>query len=88
MQAKDIPDQAVLDAVWAILDRTDHRSVSRWDLAAEFPLVPEKVLMAKARKLIRRRQLEGCVCGCAGDFTLAALIPGARYIPPQLRSLA
>lgn len=30
--------------------------------------VPEKVIMAKARKMIRRKLLTGCWCGCRGDF--------------------
>lgn len=30
--------------------------------------MPEKVIRAKARKLIRRGVLDGCACGCRGDF--------------------
>jgi hypothetical protein len=59
---------------------------SRWDIAAilaghpehvgtaescqDFPAVPAKVVLAKARKLIRRHLLNGCACGCRGDFTI------------------
>lgn len=34
------------------------------------PGYPEKVVLAKARKLIRRGLLDGCYCGCRGDFEL------------------
>lgn len=39
-------------------------------LVDKFPAVPWKVLRAKARKLINRRLLDGCCCGCRGDFEL------------------
>lgn len=56
---------------------------SRWDVAtvlaghpelvgvstADWPNMPPKVVLAKARKLIRRGLLDGCDCGCRGDFT-------------------
>lgn len=72
MQAKDIPDVAMLQAVenariafggaWAIRNR---------DLDPKhFPGVPEKVCQAKRAKLIKRGLMQGCTCGCRGDFTL------------------
>lgn len=55
---------------------------TRWDVAAvlaghpehvggppvDYPNMPEKVLLAKARKLIRRGLVDGCPCGCRGEF--------------------
>lgn len=55
---------------------------TRWDLAAvlaghpedvgaapvDYPGMPEKLVLAKARKLINQRKLSGCWCGCRGDF--------------------
>lgn len=32
------------------------------------PAIPLKVVLAKARKLIRRGLLTGCACGCRGEF--------------------
>lgn len=50
--------------------------VSRWDieraLAAteRYPNVPEKVLLAKLRAMVKRKILDGCTCGCRGDFEI------------------
>lgn len=35
------------------------------------PEVPQKVVLAKARKLIKRGLVSGCACGCRGDFERA-----------------
>lgn len=42
-----------------------------WDLARLFPDAPEKVVLAKLRKLIKRGLITGCTCGCRGDFELS-----------------
>lgn len=34
----------------------------------DVPGVPEKLVLAKASKMIRRGRLDGCACGCRGDF--------------------
>lgn len=34
----------------------------------DVPGVPKKVVLAKAQRLIDRRLLDGCTCGCRGDF--------------------
>lgn len=55
---------------------------SRWDIAAvltghaehvatapqDYPDMPQKIVLAKAKRLIRRKLLDGCYCGCRGDF--------------------
>lgn len=38
-----------------------------WDLAEYFN-VSEKIIRAKAAKLIKRGRMDGCTCGCRGDF--------------------
>ncbi|WP_431895836.1 hypothetical protein [Micromonospora haikouensis] len=38
-------------------------------VAEDGPGLPELLVRAKARKLIRRGLLDGCYCGCRGDFT-------------------
>jgi hypothetical protein len=32
--------------------------------------VPEKVVRAKAKRLIKRGLIDGCACGCRGDFRI------------------
>ena len=32
--------------------------------------VPEKLILAKMKKLINRGVVDGCCCGCRGDFTI------------------
>lgn len=67
IQAKHVPDAAVLAIVDGIRERED-RWTHTWDLEPAFPGVPPKVLRAKMASLIRRGILEGCTCGCRGDF--------------------
>jgi hypothetical protein len=68
MQAKDISDEAFLAAVQGA---TRGPWATRWDVTAALE-APEKVVLAKARKLIRRGLLDGCACGCRGDFQVPA----------------
>jgi hypothetical protein len=81
--ARDIPDRLFLAAVdAATLDGAGW--ATRWHVGMvlgglplqpfvdEVPGVPAKVVLAKARRLIRRGLLSGCDCGCRGDFELTA----------------
>jgi hypothetical protein len=59
-------------------------TATRWDVTAvlaghpelvgsgeahrDFPGLPPKVVLAKAKKLLRRGVIDGCACGCRGDF--------------------
>ena len=48
---------------------------NRWDLGRDLNRVletevPEKVVLAKIEKMIRRGRLNGCGCGCRGDLTV------------------
>lgn len=72
MQCKDIPDATFLDAVRAAPGGVVGWRL-RWEVhaALEEALgvdVPEKLLMAKARRLESRGLLGGCTCGCRGDW--------------------
>jgi hypothetical protein len=31
--------------------------------------IPEKVVLAKAKRLVQRGVINGCACGCRGDFS-------------------
>lgn len=45
-------------------------SLNRTQVCEVWPEIPEKVIIAKLRNLIRKGFVEGCVCGCRGDFHL------------------
>ncbi len=81
MQAKDIPDEAFIAAVAACSVRQAaawnnpgawcHRWGVRDELTEALGVdVPEKVVLAKARTLIKQKRMAGCACGCRGDFDL------------------
>lgn len=73
IHAKDISDVEMLRVVAAINDPSGAR---RWaltyDLDEALPSFPRKVVLAKARQLIKRGLLDGCGCGCRGDFEITA----------------
>ena len=78
--ARDIPDAEFLHAV-RITPGVDGSTADdawrmRWQvrttLQARLGEIPEKVFLAKARRLMRRNQLGGCGCGCRGDYHLPA----------------
>jgi hypothetical protein len=69
MKASDISDEAFIAALepdaWTML----------WDLCERLGY-PEKVVRAKAKTMItRRKTVDGCYCGCRGDFHLRAVDP-------------
>lgn len=76
MKAADIPDETFLAAIDEALNRRDpmwrSASVMRHEvqevLAESYPGIPYKVVLAKARKLILRKKMSGCFCGCRGDW--------------------
>ena len=41
-----------------------------WDVEEHFPEYPGKVVAAKMRAVIRNGLVDGCDCGCRGDFVL------------------
>lgn len=91
MQAKDIPDNVFLLVVatcqLANCEKYNYTGAwaTLWDIAGMRPEWPEKVLLAKANKLIRRKLMGGCPCGwCRGDFTLTYL--GAKQLDLPLES--
>lgn len=77
VQAKHIPDEEFVAAVDRVsrqpyCDGVPPPADGRWchtdDLAREMPGMPWKVILAKARRVISRDLVEGCTCGCRGDF--------------------
>lgn len=82
MKASDITDGAFIDAVSYCCAEWEMGVASRWDVTAvlaghpedvgggprDYPDMPWKVVLAKARSLIRRGLIDGCDCGCRGNF--------------------
>lgn len=73
MQCKDIPDSVFLGAVRRV--RNPYGDATFGDLqddleeAHGYP-IHERLVLAKARRLIRRGVLRGCACGCQGAFRI------------------
>ena len=70
MKAADLDDRRVLEAIRE--DKTPIGAQFR-KIQRQFPEVPAKILRAKLHALIRRRLIDGCVCGCRGDYRLRQL---------------
>lgn len=67
-------------------DGYKHTTATRWDITAviagypadvisgdsirDYPGVPPNLIRAKALKLIKRGIIDGCACGCRGDFSV------------------
>lgn len=79
MQCKDIPDKPILEFIarhskiidgrdygWCNWYFCDEKDVSQ----AMPPETPEKLRLAKMKQLIHRGVVDGCDCGCRGDFVL------------------
>jgi hypothetical protein len=89
MQCKDIPDAVFLAAVRAAPAVVIGWRM-RWDVHNELEAalgfeVPEKLLMAKARKLESRGLLGGCTCGCRGDWHPSSECDEPMCCPPVVR---
>ena len=65
MQAKDISTDEFLSAMYDTRNRWG--SSMLWDVTAVLGM-PEPVVRAKARRLIKADTIDGCACGCRGDF--------------------
>lgn len=74
IQAKDIPEQPIIDYLiglngkWAthwtgmIMPSITENAIP--------PNTPEKVILAKLRAMIKKGVIQGCACGCRGDFRI------------------
>lgn len=78
MQCKDIPDRPILEFLaehthefkWA----THGKGYSMPTVQDAMPAdVPVKLQMAKMEMLIRRGLVDGCTCGCRGDYYITDL---------------
>lgn len=79
MQCKDIPDRPILEFLrdlpglkpgfprWATWGKTDRMPSVNNAMPAG---IQGRLVLAKMRMLIRRGLVDGCDCGCRGDFQL------------------
>lgn len=78
MKASDIPDELLLETIDAVAQPWG--LTMRWDVENAMPNYPWKVILAKTSKLMKRGLIDGCDCGCRGDYKLTkkgiALIKG------------
>ena len=70
IQAKNIPDGIFLLAVKRAPNSMKIRRDVHVELEKILGPIPEKVALAKARRLISRGLIAGCGCGCRGDFEI------------------
>lgn len=83
MQCKHIPDLPILELlarnpevwhthrVWAgTFAQDDGHPVLLSLHPAMPPDTPDRLALAKMRQMIRRGVVDGCACGCRGDFTI------------------
>lgn len=75
--AKEIPDRLILSVVESLGKKMggerEYRWAFRWDIEESLRLngidAPEKVVLAKLAKLVKRGVLDGCAnCMCRGDY--------------------
>lgn len=82
MQCKDIPDVPVLSFLRS-LSRSgtwfDFKPLPDNTVVRAMPAgTPRKLVLAKMSMLIKRGLVDGCSCGCRGDFVLTDL--GRAYL--------
>lgn len=72
IQAKDIPDAMMLRAVE--VDRSERNGLPAclYTMQDRMTAFPRKVISAKLRSLAKRGLIDGCPCGCRGDYQLTA----------------
>lgn len=72
MQCKDVPTLSILEFLienkgikcgWFDCSEKDVKT-------AMPPKTPDKIVLAKMGKLIRKGYVDGCDCGCRGDFEI------------------
>ena len=84
MQCKDIPDAPILAFLANLNGRWANWFGDEYDNSVTHampPGTPSKLVLAKMRQLIRRGAVEGCPCGCRGDFEITD--KGRAEIPQQ-----
>lgn len=68
LQSKDIDDRYALTVVRDLSTIPPYRAIL-WHIVDAMN-APGKLVRAKCARLVERGFLEGCACGCRGDFRL------------------
>ena len=73
MQCKDIPDKPILEFLLANKGHWCNWFGNEYERSVTLAMpkqTPRKLVLAKMRQLIHRGVVEGCACGCRGDFEI------------------
>jgi hypothetical protein len=87
MQCKDIPDRPILEFIASLgepailLDRDGDVPYEHSVVRAMPDGTPPNLVRAKMAMLLRRDLVDGCVCGCRGDFELTRR--GRAFLMPD-----
>lgn len=95
-KCSDIRDEDFLDAVEQATyfnERPTNTWAMRWYveriLRYTYPGLPDKVIMAKFRRLKKRGMVDGCECWCRGDWEVMPLwTPAKRVYLGDISTLA
>jgi hypothetical protein len=70
MKASDITDRAIYELVASakVWRSNEPGCLMLWDALKALPQFPPKVIKAKLRQMVAKKRLNGCACGCRGDF--------------------
>jgi hypothetical protein len=70
-QCKDIPDRTILEMLAKNPTQWHNWCGTQWNVTEAMPPgIPPKLVLAKMSMLIRRGVVDGCPCGCRGDFVI------------------
>jgi len=72
MQCKDIPDRPILEMLAKNPEQWHNWYFGNdFDVGKAMPVgTPEKLVLSKMQMMIRRGVVDGCPCGCRGDFVI------------------
>lgn len=73
MKCSDIPDRPILEFLLKMKPQWCNWFGDEFENSVTHampPRVPLKLAHAKMRQMIRRKVVEGCSCGCRGDFEI------------------
>lgn len=83
MQCKDVPDKPILE--FLLQRKNEGKMWCYWMNGFENSIgqsmpegTPDKIRMAKMRRLIYRGLVSGCGCGCRGDYEITE--KGIEYL--------
>lgn len=91
MQCKDIPEKPIIDFLYEL-----HKKGvwGNWFEGAENsvasvmpPNTPEKLVRAKMNQMMRKGKVNGCPCGCRGDYRLDEMVINDIEVDLQIKEM-